>query len=170
MTIETKLFFDNRNKETESYILKAIKNSDINSEFYLKMKEIIILPEEVIIANFDNFKKVGYEVMLCYIENKIIGHVAYQKHENNGKSNWQMFQCYIKPEYRKNGHAHVFVEKFLKYAEKNSINSVRLGAGKHLSMKSLLKKLKKDEFDVDLETHWINLNKRPKSLQNQLLL
>jgi len=160
MNIETKLFFEDNiwNKENEglaeNYLVQRIKEADSESEFGIKMKDLIKAPYEIIIQSIGLFKEQNYEIMLGYLNGNIFGHMAYQQHEDG----WHVFQCYVEPSLRNKGYAHKLSEEILKHAREKQTDKIRFGAGGHDSMKSLLKKLEeRKDLKVNLDTHWVEL-------------
>jgi len=161
MKIETKFFFENRNEEADQYLANAIKNSDKGSTFESKMKNFIHLKEDILIAHFGTFKEMGYETMLGYLQNEIVGFMAYQEHKNDNHTlDWKMFRCFVEPEHRGKGYAHSMAEDLVNYAMERSIDRVRLGGEKERrEMKSLLKRLDDKGYHVNLKTQWVDLKK-----------
>jgi len=167
--LTTKLFFENKVWEKDliakDYLVHRVKGADPESEFGIKMKDIINAPYETILNSIGIFKQQNYEIMLGYLKDEkatpsqiIAGHMAFQKHSDG----WHMFHCYVEPSFRDKGHAHELTEEILKHAKRNLIKNVRFGKkGGHDSMISLLEKLKEryhsSIIDVNLDTHWVEL-------------
>ena len=153
MTLETKFLFKNNLTDEESinYILERIKNPDKGSEFEQKMSDVISLPKEKIKEMLPIFKEMGYDVLIGYENKKIIGSLAYQKHENT----WKIFQYYIKPEKRGNGYAHKLTDIILENAKIEGISIVQPGKGGDDSMKRIIDYQKNKGFKTDLKEHYI---------------
>jgi len=163
MSIETKLFLENRNQETDLYIARAIKNAEKDSEFEKRVRNIKNLPEEEIIMYFKSLKEQNYNALLGYLNEKIIGHVAYQEHRNNEKREWHAFQYYIIPKERGKNYANYLMKQFLKIAVENNIDNIILGKKEgdpkgNAKMKALIQRIQSQtKFKVDLENHTIHL-------------
>jgi GNAT superfamily N-acetyltransferase len=165
MNIEGKLFMRERlfsNELAINYVLDTVLTDiDKGSEFEEKNRDLIATtsnPTEYI----KQLALEGYDVMLGYDNEKIIGHMVFQEHYENPGSNWQMFRIYITPENRLKGYPVPLAEKFIEKASERGISKVRLGGGKNSIMKKIVQRIKKQDYieEINSNSLWITLSQQ----------
>ncbi len=159
--LTTALFFENgfeEGPETEyvGFGLESLVHSgsdfgNINRDFLDKGSK-----------DLEDLRDSGYEIMLTYLDEEIIGHVAFQKHEDqeHGK-NWQVFHIYLIEKYRGKNIPFFQAIRLIEYAREKGIEHVRLSKGKHKVVRKYAQKLHDVQyglgFRIDLDTHWMQL-------------
>lgn len=172
--LETKLFFYNGssllgNKEATEYILDAIGKADPDSEFARLTTELSTLPKEDIRASLEIFGRLGYNLMIGYLNQKIVGHIAYQRHQEEGQEVWKVFQRYVLPDLRSNGLGSLMDEHFLEHVRRQGVKRVKIGNGRRNPINARMNhnlglKGNKLGIEVDEDTGWITiLSSRPES-------
>ena len=164
MGLEGKLFVREgllKDQKAIEYVMqKVLPDIDKNSEFELQNKNLIEGMQNNPQDFINELIKKGYDAMLGYTDNEIIGHMAYQEHEDAGEKNWQMFRMKILPDNQNKGYSLPLTAAFIKKAREYNIKQVRLGKGGHDSMSKLLRILKKMELELNIKvnenSHWVS--------------
>ena len=156
MKLKTVLFSENRYKDSDLYIAKAIKNAEEGSEFEKKVRDMKDWSTERIIGQFNLLKEMGYNALLGYFGKEIFGHMAYQEHEKEEGLEWGLFHGYIIPEKRGNIYGPFLFNEFLKHAREKGVKKISFG-----EVNGLLNGLKRAEerlkIMTDLENRCIYL-------------
>jgi hypothetical protein len=164
MTLTTKLIIKddlvNSNSEAVNYIANGIRNPDKGSEFDIKTREI----RDKIPDNTQLIKTLaqgGYDIMLGYDKGSLIGHMAFQEH-NEDQTSWKMFHLYLKPEFRGKAYPIPLSKEFIIKAKENGIYRVRLGAGGHPIMAKIIDRIQKKYgkelgIESDIKSHWVTI-------------
>jgi hypothetical protein len=161
MSLKTKLFIKENlleNKKELDYVLKnALSKVDQGSQFEEKNKDYLSSlkkhPKELIKI----LGSQGYDIMLGYDNENLIGHMAFQEHNNSQGIDWEMFHLYVNPKERNKNYSLELSLEFLEKAKENKAN-IRLGAGGHPIMKKIIEKIqKKYNGKLKIQDHWIFL-------------
>ncbi len=138
------------------HMIETIRNPDPESNFANSTLMIRLLPDIFILAPL---KILGYNALLSYWENKLVGHIAYQQHKTSTGIDWRAFHHWIDPELRGRGIGTEQVRNFLRMAKERGIPRIRLSGKGSEKVNGLVEKLywKNPEFQnaIDLETHWV---------------
>lgn len=143
------------------YVAYMIRNPDEGSEFDLLTKTLRskITDDQRLIKTLG---KAGYDVMIGYNSENIVGHMAFQEHNGKQERNWQMFHLYVDPKYRGKDIATELAKGLIDQARNYEVQNVRLGAGGHPIMAKVIKRLQKLHgknlnIESNPQSHWINL-------------
>jgi hypothetical protein len=164
MNLKTKLFFDDEDLEREkekSYLANIISHTDPDSEFGKKFGGLIWAPHKTIFPYFNVFKDQDYNMILGYTsDEEIVGHLAYQKHQENGVPDFRAFSCFIMENHRQKGHTYDLTYAFLSHARKKGISRIRIGKGTHPVTIKIIQRLQQneDEYKIKVaEDGWVSL-------------
>lgn len=168
MNLEGKLFIREeliKNKSAKDYVLKTVLTDiDKDSEFEKRNLKAIKSSSNNPTEYIKQLAQQGYDVLIGYDGEEIIGHMAFQEHHEESGNNWQMFRIHIIPEKRLKGYPIPLSEEFLKKASKYGATKVRLGGGRNPIMKKILERIKMQNYieEIDFDSLWITL-KQPQN-------
>ena len=158
--MDTKLLFDfTETDPLYEIVMKTavdhIRNPDKGSEFEDKTKQIRGLPDSQLLGII---KENEYDVLIGYESDGIRGYFAYQKQEND----LHVFRVYTAENYRRQPRIVLqLAEEFLSFARRQEIDRVRIGAGNHKTVNTLIRILSRREeqlgIKVDTKENWIKL-------------
>ncbi len=120
-----------RSKARE-YLVHRLAYPDDVSEFGQKTKVLKYLFRAPVVSNalasvaMRYLQGKGYDVIMMHENDSIIGHVAFQVHQDN---TLHVFSVEVNPEYREKGCATWLLEQTIHEARKRDIERVRIGAG-----------------------------------------
>jgi len=146
MNLETHLVLKEnllKNKKESAYFIGVISKADKKSEFHKKIKNDI--PEIL-----DNPKKAkdiliekGYESLIAYFKEDIVGHIAYQKETTQEGETWNAFHISLSEKYQKTIYLFALCKEFYIKAREQENVKIRFGNTKNRLNNLLLKKLKR---------------------------
>ena len=166
MNLEGKLFIRENLFDDETardYVIqKVLTDIDSDSEFEIKNQELLrqeYNPFELM----QKLASLGYDVMLGYDNEEIIGHIAYQQHQEEDKISWHMFRIFIPEEKRGRGYFIPLFKEVIKKARTYKISRLKMGNEKTKNpyMVVLINALKRREkklgIKIDEENHLLTL-------------
>ena len=146
-----------------TYLARFLGHPDEGSEFARKLGNYKLLFRLPIVNHMatsfglEQLKKKGYDALLAAYESNLIGHTAFQRHEDN---TLHVFSVFVQEKYRNNGLAeHMHIE-LLQEARNRGIDRVRLGAGGHKAMDRLYDNVIKREAELairGLPDRWVEI-------------
>jgi len=161
MNLEGKLFIRERlinDNSARNYVIKTVLNDiDQGSEFEQRNSDLIKTNSSNPAEYMKQLAQQGYDVMIGYENEKIIGHMVFQEHKSSCRKNWQIFRIYTILEKRGQGYTIPLSVEFLKKACQHGITKVRLGGGKNPIMSKIAEgvKMQLKNIEVDLDSLWV---------------
>jgi ribosomal protein S18 acetylase RimI-like enzyme len=121
-------------KKTNEYFSNLLGYPDNNSHFAKSIGNFKYAFRIPIVKNIITEKalnilnKKGYDSLIVSLDEKIIGHNAYQIHKDNSL---HIFSLSVNPQYQRNGLAKQMVIHTIRKAKEKKIERVRVGGGKN---------------------------------------
>ncbi len=160
---------EEQHKKGVLYFSKKLGYPDEGSEFEKKLGiikhlfKVPIINKFIISKGLEHLQKQGYDALLLQLKEEVIGHTAYQIHNND--NSLHIFSVEINPNYRGQDLAKYMIINVLNEARYKKIEDVRLGAGNHPTINYIyeyLIKKKSEELGIfksnkNNEKNWLKI-------------
>ncbi|MFH1501199.1 MAG: hypothetical protein ABIE22_04615 [archaeon] len=139
--ITSSLFFNEHpvNPEAREYILRLLKQVDMNSKFYQKNKDLIGAVNNGDPNQIEGFKDRRYNALLIYSNGDIIGHAGYQAHFQDNLFHLGIIQGYLQEKERNVSNAKALLSEMVKHSRSGKVDRLRFSKKRagEVTMRSL---------------------------------
>jgi len=155
-------------RSAKGYIAERLVHPDEGSIFDKKLgklKHLLRIPVVngvVTSAGLWYLQRQGYDALMLDLEGKVIGHTAFQIHND---ASLHIFSVEVLPRYQGYGLAKYMVDETLKEARKRKMKKMRIGGGKSEATNRIHQNLAKRTDELGILAHegnWIDILYQPR--------